>query len=84
MATGCTGYNSDETAVNPTTAPHLHVLWTFPTGGRINAQPIVENGSLSFGSWDGKEYDTDISGSRFGAPPSAARQQIAVPQMSLE
>ena len=57
-----TGYNSDETAVNPTTAPGLHVLWTFPTGGRINAQPIVANGSLYFGSWDGKEYATNSSG----------------------
>lgn len=57
-----TGYNGSEAAITPTTASNLQVQWTFPTGGRINAQPIVADGQVYVGSWDGKEYATDLSG----------------------
>jgi outer membrane protein assembly factor BamB len=59
-----TGYNSDESSINATTAANLKVNWTFPTKGRINAQAVVADGQVYFGSWDGNEYATDLSGKK--------------------
>ncbi len=59
-----TGYNSSETAINPTTASTLKVNWTSPMGGRINAQPVVANGQVYGGTWNGMENATDLAGNK--------------------
>jgi len=58
------GYNSAETAINPTTAPNLKLKWTYPTKGNISSQPVVANGQVYWGSWDGNEYATDLTGKK--------------------
>ncbi|HCI80885.1 MAG TPA: hypothetical protein DHW02_14480, partial [Ktedonobacter sp.] len=62
-----TGYNSSETAINSSTASSLKLNWSFKTGGHINAQPVVANGQVYFGSWDGNEYATDLHGNKLWA-----------------
>ena len=42
--------------LNPTNTPSLQRLWHFGTGATIATQPIVANGIVYFGSWDGYEY----------------------------
>ncbi len=42
--------------LNMTNVPSLHRLWHFATGATIASQPIVANGLVYFGSWDGYEY----------------------------
>ncbi|MGI9058591.1 MAG: PQQ-binding-like beta-propeller repeat protein [Ktedonobacteraceae bacterium] len=59
-----TGYNSNESSINPTTASSLKVKWTYPTGSRMNAQPVVASGQVYIGSWNGQEYATDLSGKK--------------------
>ncbi|HEV7235389.1 MAG TPA: PQQ-binding-like beta-propeller repeat protein, partial [Ktedonobacteraceae bacterium] len=59
-----TGYNSNESSINPTTASSLKVQWTYPTGSRMNAQPVVADGQVYVGSWNGGEYATDLSGKK--------------------
>ena len=45
-----------ETQLSPSTAPNLRLLWTFPTGGAIEASPVIVGNTLYVGSWDGYEY----------------------------
>jgi outer membrane protein assembly factor BamB len=59
-----TGYNSVETAINSTTAAHLQLQWKFSSGNRISAQPVVVNGQVYWGSWDGNEYAADLTGKK--------------------
>ncbi len=59
-----TGYNSSETAINPTTASNLKLQWTFPTNGNISSEPVVADGQVYWGSWDGNEYATDLTGKK--------------------
>ena len=42
--------------LNMTNAPGLRPLWHFATGATVASQPIVANGLVYFGSWDGYEY----------------------------
>jgi polyvinyl alcohol dehydrogenase (cytochrome) len=52
-------YNPDERTITPTNVANLKVKWTFEAGDDISTQPIVANGVVYFGSWDGKEYAVD-------------------------
>ena len=49
-------YNPDETTITPANVANLKVKWTFEAGDDISSEPIVVNGVVYFGSWDGKEY----------------------------
>ncbi|MDQ2902759.1 MAG: PQQ-binding-like beta-propeller repeat protein [Chloroflexota bacterium] len=53
------GYNALESAINPTTAPHLQRLWTHNVASSISTQPVVTNGRVFWGSGDGYEHATD-------------------------
>lgn len=57
-------YNPDETAITPANVANLKVKWTFEAGDDISAQPIVANGVVYVGSWDGKEYAIDAKTGR--------------------
>ena len=50
-----TGYNGAEWLITPSTAPKLTKQWTDSAGGSISAEPIQVNGTLYYGSWDGRE-----------------------------
>ncbi len=58
------GDNSGNTGINPTTAPHLQLAWkasdTAPNHG-VFTQPIVSNGVVYWGSFDGYERATSAS-----------------------
>lgn len=58
---GHSGFDPDETIITPTTAPKLKVKWTYTAGGSIASQPIVANGVIYWGSWDGFEYATSLN-----------------------
>ncbi|MDQ2713810.1 MAG: PQQ-binding-like beta-propeller repeat protein [Chloroflexota bacterium] len=53
------GYNALESAIKPTTAPHLRHLWTHSAASSISTQPVVTNGRVFWGSGDGYEHATD-------------------------
>ena len=61
---GRTGFDKTETIINPSSVQNLHEHWHFTTGGPISAQPVVDNGRVFFGSWDGNEYATDLNGNK--------------------
>ncbi|HEX5734051.1 MAG TPA: PQQ-binding-like beta-propeller repeat protein [Blastocatellia bacterium] len=52
-------YNPNEKAITPATVARLKPKWVFETGGDVSSQPIVVDGVVYFGSWDGKEYAVD-------------------------
>jgi polyvinyl alcohol dehydrogenase (cytochrome) len=52
-------YNPDESAITPGNAAQLKTKWIFQTEGDVSSQPIVADGIIYFGSWDGKEYAVD-------------------------
>ncbi len=64
---GHTGFNKAETVVNKTSASNLKQHWSFQTGGAISSQPVVANGLVYWGSWDGNEYATDQNGNKVWA-----------------
>src|SRR5438552_14433488 len=49
-------YNPDENALTPSTVANLKVKWIFEAQDDVSSQPIVVNGVVYFGSWDGREY----------------------------
>ena len=49
-------WNSDETALSPTTAPQLRLRWKVAPGGLLAASPAVVGDTVYQGSWDGNEY----------------------------
>lgn len=49
-------HNPDETAITPQNVAQLKPKWIFQTEGDVSSQPIVINGAVYFGSWDGHEY----------------------------
>ena len=55
-----TGYNGAETIINPSTAPHLKTHWTRSITASISSEPIVANGMLYWGSWDGNEHASSL------------------------
>lgn len=56
------GYNSRETIITPITASHLKIHWQHVAGGSINTQPVVVNGVIYWGAWDGYERAMNLSG----------------------
>src|SRR5205085_11299486 len=56
-----TGFNSAETIINPTSAPHLKMHWTRTISATISSEPIVANGMLYWGSWNGYEHASSLS-----------------------
>lgn len=56
------GYNSTETIINASTASHLKIHWQHVAGGSINTQPVVVNGVIYWGAWDGYERAMNLSG----------------------
>jgi outer membrane protein assembly factor BamB len=61
---GRSGFNSAETAINPNTASSLIHQWTISEGSIIATQPVVVNGKIYWGSWDGIEHATNVNGSQ--------------------
>ena len=59
---GRTGYNSAETTITKKTAPNLKIKWTHSANGTVFTQPIVSNGLVYWGSRDGYEHATNLSG----------------------
>ncbi len=58
-----TGFNSAETIINTSSAPNLKRYWTLvATAGRVTTQPLVANGMVYWGSWDGVEHATYLNG----------------------
>jgi outer membrane protein assembly factor BamB len=43
-------------------ASALKLHWKFTAKGAISAQPVVVNGVVYFGAWDGNEYAVDLNG----------------------
>ena len=68
-----TGYNSAETAINAKTAPNLKLKWKYSIGHVISVQPVVANGQVYFGAWDGNEYATDLTGKKIWSAPIAGQ-----------
>src|SRR5215467_12310229 len=52
------GFNRDETLLNAQTAPRLQLFWMSHAKGSISSQPVVANGVVYWGSWDGREHAT--------------------------
>lgn len=52
-------YNPLEKSITPATVSRLKPKWIFETEGDVSSMPIVVNGVVYFGSWDGKEYAVD-------------------------
>jgi polyvinyl alcohol dehydrogenase (cytochrome) len=52
-------YNPDEKTITPANVAQLKPRWTFEAGADVSSQPVVVNGVVYFGSWDGKEYAVD-------------------------
>ena len=63
---GRTGFNGGENAFTPASAPNLHLAWKASDSGKpesgVFSQPIVSNGKVYWGSFDGYERATDTSG----------------------
>ncbi len=56
------GFNPTETLINPATAPNLKLHWTHTApGGQISTEPVVANGMIYWGSWDGFEHATALN-----------------------
>jgi outer membrane protein assembly factor BamB len=61
------GFNQAETTITVSSAPHLKLHWSYYVGGNfyvksITTQPVEANGLIYWGSWDGNEHATNLSG----------------------
>src|ERR1700694_1417582 len=59
---GRSGFAATETAITPSTASQLHVAWTAAAQNIVFPQPVVANGLVYWGSFDGYERATNASG----------------------
>jgi outer membrane protein assembly factor BamB len=59
---GRSGFNGNETRINATSASQLKLHWSVAEGSVISTQPIVANGAVFWGSWDGIEHATNLNG----------------------
>ena len=59
---GSGGFNSSETAITSTTASSLTRSWVAHAGGGISSEPVVVDGTIYWGSWDGYEHATSVDG----------------------
>lgn len=55
------GFNGSEHTITATTAKNLKVHWTHSSGSQIASEPIVANGLLYWGSWDGLEHASNLT-----------------------
>src|SRR5262249_26058555 len=55
-----TGASAD-TTLSPSNAAQLDKRWSYQTGGMIASQPVVANGVVYVGAWDGYEYALDAT-----------------------
>lgn len=56
------GYNHYEKTITASNAANLKLHWSVTAGGGISSQPIEANGTVYWGSWDGDEHATNLSG----------------------
>ncbi len=54
-----TGFNATETTINATTTANLKLLWKVKMLGHISSEPLLVNGVLYWGGWDGIMHATD-------------------------
>lgn len=61
---GRSGYSGNETIINLSSAPNLKQHWAYhvSTGKAIFSQPVVASGLIYWGSFDGYEHATNLSG----------------------
>ena len=57
-----TGFNGAESTITPANASGLSKKWTTTGKDGITAQPVVANGQIFWGSWDGVLHDTPVGG----------------------
>jgi outer membrane protein assembly factor BamB len=60
-----TGFATGESGFNPTSVKNLHLAWQAADAGPdhgVFSQPVVSNGLVYWGSFDGRERATDTSG----------------------
>ena len=72
---GRTGYNSNETIINLSSAPHLRQHWAYPLGAAIFSQPVVASGLIYWGSFDGYEHATSM---KTAATTTIQRLRLAI------
>ncbi len=70
------GFNQNETILNPATIPHLKLHWTARAKDRIFSQPVVANGMIYWGSGDGFEHATNLHGKQVWEVKLGASRQI--------
>jgi outer membrane protein assembly factor BamB len=56
------GFSSSRATITPANASMLEKVWTATSGGPVFAQPIVADGTVYWGSFDGYERATSTSG----------------------
>lgn len=61
------GFNQAETTITASSAPNLKLHWSAPVDGNfyvksVSVQPVVANGLIYWGSWDGNEHATNLNG----------------------
>lgn len=54
-----TSYNPNETTITPATAPNLKLHWKHSDQHHVFTQPILANGYVYWGAYDGYEYASD-------------------------
>lgn len=59
---GRSGFNGSENIITATSAPSLKLHWRITAGAAISTQPVIVNGVVYWGSWDGVEHATDLFG----------------------
>ncbi|MGH2496921.1 MAG: PQQ-binding-like beta-propeller repeat protein [Ktedonobacteraceae bacterium] len=57
-------YNAGEIRITTQTVSALHLMWTEHAQGGVTAQPVVVDGMVYWGSWDGYEHATTLDGQR--------------------
>ena len=55
-------YNAAEVKISAQTVSQLHLIWQARGAGGVTSQPVVANGMVYWGSWDGYEHATTLDG----------------------
>lgn len=53
---GTGGFNDSEAEITPSTVSRLLLAWTAHAAGGISSEPVVVDGTVYWGSWDGYEH----------------------------
>jgi outer membrane protein assembly factor BamB len=61
---GHTGYNPNESTITQATAGKLKLKWAVKGVRGVSAQPVVVNGRIFWGSWNGYMHATNLDGSQ--------------------